>query len=288
MTGRAGRDGRVVAIEEGAYRAAEQLLVAVTLELTGESAGLVPKGKKRGLNVVVLEGFKAKRPVVMGGAVDEVESEFVPTDGDAVSKSNIDMDDVEIFSWEPINSLAAGCFWDCGICAEGEGKLTGVEQDAAFRAGNNMLIVAKAATAGESMKFLRCICSLGLRSIRRVTRSDRRGLRVWVVEGGNNLLVGHAFQFNWGAALGWDVVSVIVTLDVLHRVEALDELLACQILEADGIGRWWKGGQDEQRSRGGWGFLRPVGNIGRQGFWRDVVIVGFNDGWGRRRGGGSS
>jgi hypothetical protein len=77
-------------------------------------------------------------------------------------------------------------------------------------------------------------------------------------------------------------------LDVLERVEALDELLACQILEADGIGRWWEGGQDERRSRGGWGFLRPVGNIGRQGFGRDVVIVGFNDGWGRRRGGGSS
>ena len=149
-----------MAVEEGAYSAAEQLLVAVTLELTGESAGLVPKGEKCGLNVVVLEGFKAKRAVIAGGAVDEDESKFVPTDGD--SKSNIDMDDVKIFSWEPINSLAAGCFRDCGICAEGEGKLTGVKQDAAFRAGNNMLIVAKAATAGESMKFLRCICSLGL------------------------------------------------------------------------------------------------------------------------------
>ncbi len=58
-------------------------------------------------------------------------------------------------------------------------------------------------------------------------------------------------QFNWGAALGWDVVAVVVTLDVLDRVEVLDELLACQILEADGIGRWWEGGQDERRSR--WG-----------------------------------
>ncbi len=277
-----------MAVEEGAYSAAKQLLVAVTSKLMGESAGLVPKGEKRGLNLVVLEGFKAKCPVVAGGAVDEDESEFVPTDRDAVSKSNIDMDNVEIFSWEPINSLAAGCFRDCGICAEGEGKLTGVKQDAAFRAGNNMLIVAKAATAGESMKFLRCICSLGLRSIRRVTRSDRRGARVWVVEGGNNLLVGHAFQFNWGAALGWDVIAVVVTLDVLERVEALDELLACQILEADGISRWWEGGQDKQRSRGGWGFLWPVGNIGRHGFGQDVIIVGFNDGWGRRRGGGSS
>jgi len=61
----------------------------------------------------------------------------------------------------------------------------------------------------------------------RVTRSDRREVRVWVVEGGNNLLVGHAFQFNWGAALGWGVVTIVGTLDVLDRVEALDELLAC-------------------------------------------------------------
>ena len=58
-TGRAGRDGRVVVVEEGAYSAAKQLLIAVTLELTGESAGLILKGKKCGLNVVVLKGFKA-------------------------------------------------------------------------------------------------------------------------------------------------------------------------------------------------------------------------------------
>jgi hypothetical protein len=191
----AGRDGKVVAVEEGAYSAAKQLLVAVTLELTGESAGLVLKSKKCVLNVVVLEGFKAKRPVVAGGAVDKDESKFVPTGGDAVSKSNIHMNDVEIFSHEPINCLAAGCFRDCSICAEGEGKLTGVKQDAVF-CGNNMLIVAKAATAGEWMEFLRCICSLGLCSIRCVTRSDQQEARVLVVEGGNNLLVGHAFQFN--------------------------------------------------------------------------------------------
>ena len=113
----------------------------------------------------------------------------------------------------------------------------------------------------------------------------------WVLllmEGGNNLFVGHAFQFNWGAALGWDVVVVVGTLDMLNRVEALDELLLCQILEADGIGWWWDEGQDDRRSRGGWGFLQAVGNMGRQGFGRDVVVVSFNDGWGRMQGGGSS
>ncbi len=218
-TGRAGHDGRVVVVEEGAYSAAKQLLIAVTSELTGESAGLISKGEKCGLNVIVLEGFKAKRPVVADGTVDEDEGEFVPTDRDAVSKSNINMDDVVIFGREPINRLAVGCFQDCHICAEGEGKLAGVEQDAAFCAGNNMLIVAKAATAGESMEFLRCMCSLGLRSIRRVTRPDRREMRVWVVEGGNNLLIGHAFQFDQGAALGREVVAVDGTMGVLDRVE---------------------------------------------------------------------
>jgi hypothetical protein len=59
-TGRAGRDGRVVVMEEGAYSAAKQLLTADTLELTGKSAGLTSKGEKCGLNVIVLEGFKAK------------------------------------------------------------------------------------------------------------------------------------------------------------------------------------------------------------------------------------
>ena len=80
-----------------------------------------------------------------------------------------------------------------------------------------MLIVAKAVTAGESMEFLWCICSLGLQSIMPVTRLDQQEARVWVVEGGNNLLVGHAFQFNWGAALGWDVITIVMTLDVFGR-----------------------------------------------------------------------
>ena len=111
-----------MAVEEGAYSTAKQILVAVTLEVTGKSAGLISKGEKCGLNVIVLEGFKAKRPVVVGGVVDKDESEFVPTDGDAVSKSNINMDDVEIFSREPINHLTAGCFGDCSICAERGGN----------------------------------------------------------------------------------------------------------------------------------------------------------------------
>ncbi len=59
MTGRAGRNGRGLAMEGGAYTTVELLLVAVTLELTGESTGLILKGKKCGLNVVVLKGFKA-------------------------------------------------------------------------------------------------------------------------------------------------------------------------------------------------------------------------------------
>ena len=88
--------------------------------------------------------------------------------------------------------------------------------------------------------------------------------------------------------MGWEVVAVDGTMGVLDRVEALDELLACQILEADGIGWWWEDGQDNRRSRQGGGFLRPVGSIGRQGLGWDVVIVSFNDNWGRRRGGDSS
>ena len=68
----------------------------------------------------------------------------------------------------------------------------------------------------------------------------------------------------------------------------MDELLACQILEADGISRWWDDGQDDRRSRRGGGVLRPVGNIGRQGLLWDVVVLSFNDDWGRRWGGGGS
>ena len=81
---------------------------------------------------------------------------------------------------------------------------------------------------------------------------------MWVVESGNNLLIRHSFQFDRGASLGWEVIAVSGTMGVLDRVEVLDELLACQILEADGISRWWDDGQDNRRSRRGGGFLWPV------------------------------
>ena len=106
-------------MEERSYRATKKLLVAVTTELTGKGAGLIAEGKEGGLNVMVLEGFKAERPVVACGAIDEDECEFVPADRDAVAESNINVYNVEISSREPIDRFATGCLWNCCISAEG-------------------------------------------------------------------------------------------------------------------------------------------------------------------------
>ena len=126
-TGRAGPDGRVVVVEEGAYSAAKQLLIAVTLELMGKSAGLISKGEKCGLNVIVLEGFKAKQPVVAGGGSTKMRAIFYPLTETQSPKA--------ISTWTMSRYLAGsqsialpwGFFQDCRICAEGEGKLAGVE-----------------------------------------------------------------------------------------------------------------------------------------------------------------
>ena len=164
------------------------------------------ESKKGHLDVVVLERLESKSPVVASSAVDKDESKLESADGNAAPKCNINMNDIKISGREPVNRLAVWCFWDCCICAKGERELAGVEECAVFCARDDVLVVAKAAAAGELMKFLRGLHSLGLGRILCFTWSDGQETRAWVVELGDYHLVGHTFQFRGRAAVGRRIV----------------------------------------------------------------------------------
>ncbi len=142
----------------------------------------------------MLERLESKHPVVASSAVNEDESKLVPANRNTVTKCSINMNDIEIPGRKLVNCLAAWCLWDSCISAEGEGELTGIEECAVFCAGDEVLVVAKAAASSEAMNFPRGVHSVGLGRIRCVTWADGRETRVGVVELGDYLLGGHTFQ----------------------------------------------------------------------------------------------
>jgi hypothetical protein len=103
----------------------------------------------------VLERLESERPVVASSAVNVDESKLVPANRNAVTKCNINMNDIEIPGGKSVNCLAKWCLWDSCISAKGEGELAGIEECAVFCAGDEVLVVAKAAAAGEAMRRMK-------------------------------------------------------------------------------------------------------------------------------------
>ena len=63
----------------------------------------------------MLERLESECPVVVSSAVNEDESELVPADRNAVTKCNINMNDIEIPGGKSVNCLAKCCLWDSCI-----------------------------------------------------------------------------------------------------------------------------------------------------------------------------
>ncbi len=74
--------------------AAKEFLVAITAELTCKVACFCAKGLKCHYDVIVVERFKAKAPIVTSGTVHKNECVFEPSDRHAVAEGDIIMDDV--------------------------------------------------------------------------------------------------------------------------------------------------------------------------------------------------
>jgi hypothetical protein len=120
------------------------------------------ESEKGRLDVVVLERLESEHPVVASSVVNKDESKLEHANRNAVTTSNINMNDIKIPVRKPVNRLAMRCFWDFCICAKREGELSGIEECKVFCVGDDVLVVTKAAAAGEAMKFLRGVHLFGL------------------------------------------------------------------------------------------------------------------------------
>jgi hypothetical protein len=202
-------------MKEGAYRAAEKLLVTVASELAGEGSGFAPKCQKRRLNIVVLEGFEFECPVVPSGAVDEDEGEFVSPDRDTIPEGDVDVNDVEVLGDKTVDCLYTRCFGNGSVCAQGQREFAGVEKCAVLGAGDDVFVVAEAATPGQTMELFRSVRSFGLGRVGSIAWADRLKTSVWMMKLRHDFLVRHAFQFEgwtgpgrvgyrWGVMWGCD------------------------------------------------------------------------------------
>ena len=74
--------------------AAEELLIAVTSELTGQAPCFGTERHEGSDNVVVVERFQTKAPIKAGGSVHKDQGIFEATDRHAVTKSDVEMNNV--------------------------------------------------------------------------------------------------------------------------------------------------------------------------------------------------
>ena len=220
-------------MEEGAYSATKELFVTVTTELAGERSGFVSERQEGCVDVVVLQRLKAKRPVVTSCAVDEDECELKTSDGYAIAKGNVDVDDVEVLRGEAIDGFTARRFGNRCVGPKGKGKFAGVEKSTVFRSRNDVLVITEAAAPGESVEFLRGVRRFGLRRIGCVAWTNRRQAGVGVMERRDNLFFGHAFQFGWRRRLVVRGARGSRCLFICEK--ASNELVAVEIRKTDRV-----------------------------------------------------
>jgi hypothetical protein len=227
--------------------------------------------------------------------VDEHEGEFVSADWDAVAEGDINVDNVEVFGWEPINGFTARCLGNGCVGSKWEGELTGVGEDTAIGCGDDMLVILKTMATGEAMELLWSKCLFWVGRVRGVAWSDGWKARLRVVEVGSDILLRHAFEFFgrplYISGICWS--SRVVILDVwrgggsvFETVDESNQLVAIKIPQTSQEGRGWDDQQIIGWRRQRRELLWPVGQV-----WRhDVVIVVFifNNCRGRRHHGDSS
>ena len=74
--------------------AAEEFLITVTSELMGQAPCFGTERQEGSDNVVVVERFQTKAPIKVGGAVHKDQGIFEATDRHAVTKSDVEMNNV--------------------------------------------------------------------------------------------------------------------------------------------------------------------------------------------------
>jgi hypothetical protein len=81
--------------------------------------GFVAKGKEGRLNVIMLQGFEAEGPIIPSGSINEDKGKFESPNRDAVAKSDVDMNNVEVLGGEAIDGFPMGGLQNCSVRSEG-------------------------------------------------------------------------------------------------------------------------------------------------------------------------
>ncbi len=77
------------------------------------------ESKESRLNVIMLQGFEAEGPIISSGAIDEDKGKFESPNRDAVAKSDVDMNDIQVLGGEAIDSFPTGGLRNCGVRSKG-------------------------------------------------------------------------------------------------------------------------------------------------------------------------
>ncbi len=177
----------------------------------------------------------------MGGLVDKHECKLVTADRDAVAEGNIHVDDVKVLGRKSIDWFTASCLGNGCVGTKGEGELASVAENTAVGCGDNMLVILKPTTTGQSMELLRGEHRFRVRRVRGVAWADGWEARLRVMEVGLDFVLGHAVEFfgrnSYLGGVSWRSRVVVMGVrrgdgGMFERVDALNQIVTIQVLQA--------------------------------------------------------
>ncbi len=216
----------------------------------------------------------------MGGPVDEHECKLVIADRDAVAKGNIHVDNVEVLGRKSIDWFTGSYLGNGCVGAKGEGELASVAEDTAIGCEDNMFIISKPMTTGQSMELLRGEHHFRVRRVRGVAWADGWEARLRVMEVSLDFVLGCAVEFfgraSYLGGVSWRSRVVVVGVGrgdggVFKRVDASNQIVVIEVSQASQERRWWYERHIEWWRRWCQGPLWPVGRVLRH----DIVVVIF-------------
>jgi hypothetical protein len=151
------------------------------------------------------------------------------------------VDDVKVLGRKSIDWFTVSCLGNGCVGAKKEGELASVAEDTAVGCGDNMLVILKPTTTGQSMELLQGEHRFRVRLVRGVAWVDGWEARLRVMEVGLDFVLGHAVKFfghaSYLGGVSWRSRVVIVGVrcgdgGVFKRVDASNQIDAIKVLQA--------------------------------------------------------
>ena len=109
---------------------------------------------------------------------------------DAVSESNVHMDNVQEVRFSSINIAPSFSLWDCSIRPKSQWKLSAIKSLAVKAGLENVFVISETTTAQSLMKFFRSPMSLCVGTISPITRANRGKKGTLAMNQSGNIIPG--------------------------------------------------------------------------------------------------